>query len=129
MPSALLVELPLELREKISTHESGSEPVFDHRTNARRPVLRQADLQVVGSPPGLASLADSRPSRISAGSLIKDLSRSGVGFYFHEQLFPSEQIDIKLQNHVIRAVVVRCRYLGHRCFEIGAVVHSVRAEG
>jgi|694.fasta_scaffold00235_48 hypothetical protein len=129
MPSILLVELPLELREKISTSDESSVPIFDHRTNARRPVLRQADLQVVSSPPGLASLAESRPSRSSAASLIKDLSRSGVGFYFHEQLFPSEQVTIKLHNHLIQAVVVRCRYLGHRCFEIGAVVHSVHAEG
>ncbi|HAC92300.1 MAG TPA: hypothetical protein DCF63_16980 [Planctomycetaceae bacterium] len=129
MASILLVELPPGLREKITACDESSEPIFDHRTNARRPVLRQADLQVISSPQGLASLAESRPGRISAASLIKDLSRSGVGFYFHEQLFPSEQINIKLQNHSIRAVVVRCRYLGHRCFEIGAVVHSVHAEG
>jgi len=52
----------------------------------------------------------------------KDLCRTGVGFLHSEQLFPKEQLAIVLPDGRPRRIeVVRCRRIGRRCFEIGAI--------
>ncbi|MCA9131992.1 MAG: hypothetical protein KDA45_02510, partial [Planctomycetales bacterium] len=51
--------------------------------------------------------------------LIKDLSRSGIGILYHQQLYPEEQFQVRFQGRLLHALVVRCRRLGPLCYETG----------
>jgi hypothetical protein len=52
----------------------------------------------------------------------KDVSRTGLGFLHSEPLYPMEQLCLVLPDGCCRRIeVVRCRRIGPRCFEIGAV--------
>jgi len=52
--------------------------------------------------------------------LMKDISRQGVGFLHHQQLFPRERVQLLLPNGKLSYVVCRCLRHNERCFEIGA---------
>ena len=80
----------------------------------------------VRNPQALRQMIEQLPDRAAAGTLIKDLSQSGVGLLYHEQLFPGEEIELELSQHVVRATVSRCRFLGPSCYEIGARVEGLQ---
>lgn len=121
----LEVLLPNEL--KAFFYETGYTPTTaeEARTNARLRVRSLGDLLFVHTPTVLREgLKDDRTKR--AGKvLIKDLSRGGIGVLYHQQIFPEEQFQIRFQGRLIHAVVVRCRRLGERCFEIGGRIISL----
>ncbi|MCE3019043.1 MAG: hypothetical protein ACK56W_16625 [Pirellula sp.] len=51
--------------------------------------------------------------------IVKDLSRSGVGFISHQQWFPSQVIELTLATGKIHGRVARARRIAASCYEIG----------
>ncbi len=114
-----LVQLPETMRNFFA--EGGYTASFfsESRSNARLRVRTQATLTFVKQPP-FAKRSDPKVE-----ILIKDLSRSGIGILSHLQMWPSEEFSVELHGRLIEARVVRCKKLGERCYEVGAVVNSV----
>lgn len=88
------------------------------RSNARLRVRSVGDLLLTHTPPVLRDGLKTRSKR-TGKTLIKDLSRSGIGVLYHEQIFPEEQFQIRFQGRLINLIAVRCRRLGVHCYEIG----------
>lgn len=120
------VRLPDELREKISSSIPMTNGDFESRGHNRISALAEGLLQITSSPKVLGEIKNYLTEDAS-GVVIKDISRSGIGFYCHEQLFPMQVVNIVFQNRLISASIVRCRFIAENCYEIGAVVQSVRA--
>ncbi|GIW99246.1 MAG: hypothetical protein KatS3mg111_2579 [Pirellulaceae bacterium] len=119
-----LVVLPPELRERLEGRGYQSPVPVESRAWARLTVMREARLSMVHTPPALHSALPWPPhGRV----IVKDLSRSGIGFFFHMPLFPSQQIQIQLSHYVIQAKVRRCRRHTSDCYELGAIVTQVRS--
>lgn len=126
MPAELLVQLPEELRAFY--RESGYHPttVSEHRSNARLRVRREAEIRFIFTPPALLAWAD-LPNRDTGRVLIKDLSKTGIGILYHQQIYPEERIQVAFQGRLIHAVAVRCRHLADACFETGAIIQLIEA--
>ncbi len=122
--SGLEVILPEEL--KAFFYESGylSTTADETRRNARLRVRSVGDILLTHTPASLRVGLQNR-SRRAAKVLIKDLSRSGIGVQYHQQIYPEEQFQIRFQGRLINTVCVRCRRLGHKCYEIGGRVVSL----
>lgn len=58
------------------------------------------------------------------GIYLNDISRYGAGFISPIQFFPEEQVRILLPTFWIRARVMRGRYLGPHCYQIGVQLIS-----
>lgn len=58
------------------------------------------------------------------GVYTADFSRTGCSFVSHFQLYPTEEVRLILPKFWLQLQVVRCRKLGERCFENGAVLIS-----
>lgn len=122
--AGLEVILPDNL--KAFFYESGYLPTTaeEARTNARLRVRSIGDILMKHTPSRLRGDLKERNKR--AGKvLIKDLSRTGIGVLYHQQVFPEEQFQIRFQGRLINAVVVRCRRLGEKCYEIGGRIASL----
>lgn len=117
----LLVQLPDDLKQFYSETGYVHTTANEVRSNARLRVRRQGLLTIVRTPPGLAE-NNSLHSSASGLTLIKDLSRVGVGLLYHEQLYPEEQIELQFQGREMGIHIVRCRRIGSRCYEIGGKV-------
>jgi hypothetical protein len=107
-------------------YESGYLPTTaeEARTNARLRVRSIGDILMKHVPGRLRGELKERDKR--AGKvLIKDLSRTGIGVLYHLQVFPEEQFQLRFQGRLINAVVVRCRRLGEKCYEIGGRIVSL----
>lgn len=55
--------------------------------------------------------------------LITNVSKDGIGFLFHTQLFPNERFVLRVEGSgigIISLTVARCRKLGPQCYAIGA---------
>ncbi len=61
--------------------------------------------------------------------LVKDISRSGISFLAHEQLWPEETIALQFLGRHIRARIVRCRRLDSACWECGAEITHFENQG
>ena len=57
--------------------------------------------------------------------LVKDISKTGIAILYHRQIFPCEKLAIFLHGRSIEATAVRCRRIGPKCFETGAVIDSI----
>ncbi len=56
------------------------------------------------------------------GIFTKDISRTGIGFYCGEQLFPCEHVFIWLPNGTNPEMsIVRCLRIKENCYECGAI--------
>jgi hypothetical protein len=56
----------------------------------------------------------------------KDISKVGMGFYSPVQFLPRAFVRLWLPGHsLLRMRITRCRRLGERCFECGALFESV----
>ena len=54
------------------------------------------------------------------GVYAKDVSRTGVAFFFHEQLFPCEQVQLFLPNKSnFQLRCIYCRRVKKNCFHCG----------
>jgi hypothetical protein len=57
----------------------------------------------------------------AAGVYTRDVSRVGIGFLSPEQLFPNEQVVMKVaQLGEMLVTVATCRYVGPKCYSVGA---------
>ncbi len=122
--AGLEVILPDDL--KAFFYESGYLPTTaeEARCNARLRVRSVGDILLTHTPPVLRDGLTKRAKR-SGKVLIKDLSRSGIGVLYHQQIFPEEQFQIRFQGRLINTVAVRCRRLGMHCYEIGGRIVSL----
>lgn len=122
--AGLEVILPEDL--KAFFYETGYLPTTaeEARGNARLRVRSIGDLLLTHTPSVLRSGLADRDKR-TGKVLIKDLSRSGIGMLYHTQIFPEEQLQIRFQGRLIHTVVVRCRRLGEKCYEIGGRIASL----
>ncbi len=107
-------------------YESGYQPTTaeEARSNARLRVRSVGDLLLTHTPPVLRDGLGKRTKR-TGKTLIKDLSRSGIGILYHQQIFPEEQFQIRFQGRLINSIAVRCRRLGVQCYEIGGRIVSL----
>ena len=115
----LLVELPPELANFFDEGGYVSTTIFEQRSNARLRVRTISSLRI------LYTMPFSKRTCLRSRALIKDLSKKGIGILLHEQLWPGERFCVELLGRLIIAEVVRCRKLGHRCFEIGSVIDQI----
>lgn len=58
--------------------------------------------------------------------IVRDISRTGVGLISHQQWFPEQQYQVLLPESELLVKVVRIRFLGVRCFEIGCQLMRLR---
>jgi hypothetical protein len=95
----------------------------EERRFARRPLRMRAVL-------GILEPAPFRDEAFRyAGVFTRNLSRNGIGFWIHRQLYPAEEVRLFLPSHTFEGVVARCRKLGDACYEVGATIRrSRRAE-
>ncbi len=57
--------------------------------------------------------------------LVKDISKTGIAFLYHRQIFPYERFEIFLHGRAIDATAMRCRRICPKCYETGAVINSI----
>jgi PilZ domain len=74
-----------------------------------------------------AMVIESSPAEFDRGEyrtevLIQDISQSGIAFLWHERMHAGEIVFLRFQGRQIRAEIVRCKELGPRCFDCGAVL-------
>lgn len=122
--AGLEVVLPEEL--KAFFYETGYQPTTaeEARGNARLRVRSLGDILMIHTPSMLRCGLQERTKR--AGKvLIKDLSRSGIGILYHQQIYPEEQFQIRFNGRLINAIAVRCRRLGPKCYETGGRIVSL----
>lgn len=122
--AGLEVILPEDLKSFF--YESGYLPstAEEARCNARLRVRSVGDILLTHTPPVLRDGLTKRTKR-SSKTLIKDLSRSGIGILYHEQIFPEERFQIRFQGRLINSIAVRCRRLGVQCYEVGGRIVSL----
>ncbi len=125
--SPMLVQLPADIRARVQSPSTTLDQCFENRTSNRLNVLLEGNITILSTPTALRDNLELSASRQNSHVVVKDLSRTGVGIYYHEQLFPLEKIQVELQHRRLTAIVVRCRYLGPKCFEVGAKVISVQS--
>lgn len=119
----LLVKLPPELAQMSApTGYSPSTPDED-RFQARLNFRRQAAIEFFHTPLALMEETGERPRVGSV--LLKDMSKKGVAFLYHEQLYPGERAKVHVQGRVLSVTVKRCRRVAEMCYEAGARVDSV----
>jgi hypothetical protein len=122
---ACLVELPDNV--KLQFDERKQQCVdLENRECHRIGALCEGILQITSIPRAL-QLAGENWVAESGGTVVKDISRTGIGVYYHQQLFPRQTFVVEVQGRKISAVVVRCRYIKKRCFEIGAIIQTVQS--
>jgi hypothetical protein len=119
METPLLVQLPKELESFYEEHGYLPSTAFENRSNARLRVRSEGKLEFLCLPH-----AASRARQAAGRVLIKDLSRTGIGILYHEQIFPEEKFRITFQQRQIDVLSVRCRRLSSACYEIGGEVLS-----
>ena len=121
----LKVALPIELEHFFDESGYVDSLPGEVRTNARLRVRSEATFAFTHTPDSLKSVSMCT-ERARCKGLVKDLSRSGIGILYHQQIFPQERLSIYFQGRVIRAVAVRCRRIGDCCYETGCRVLSVQ---
>ena len=94
----------------------------EERTHARLNVRSIAHIHFPDRPAALHVT----PLNETRGSiLVKDLSKTGVAFLYHQQVFPGESFEVFLNGRILYVTAVRCRRLGYRCYETGATISGV----
>lgn len=125
MTSLLQVQLPENLKSFFEERGYVSPSNFENRSNARLRVRSEGSIRFVYAPRGLCGGLEFRPTDMGR-VLIKDLSRTGIGILYHEQIFPEEQFQIVFQNRQLDVRAFRCRRLNEACYEIGGQVLATR---
>lgn len=59
---------------------------------------------------------------IVSRTIVRDLSRNGVGLISHQQLYPEQTIEVQMHNASVTALVARVCKLGPHCFEVGSTI-------
>ena len=95
--------------------------IGEQRSSARLRVRCEATIQSTYTPPFL--IRTETRGRV----LVKDISRSGIGILFHQQMYPTERFWIELKHRRLHVTVMRCRKLGAACFEVGASIEAIES--
>ena len=97
--------------------QKGLLPVIaqDRRRFARFHYRRRAILECVRSLPALPR------AEFCCCVYAKDISRNGIAFLHCQELFPAEEMRLRLPDRVYRIRIVRCLKRIESCFEIGAL--------
>lgn len=117
----LCVQLPPQMSNFFSETGYVGTIIDEQRSSARLRVRCEAVIQSTYAPPFLI-----RP-QTRGRVLVKDLSRTGIGILFHQQMYPTERFWIELQHRRLHVTVIRCRKLGDSCFEIGASIEAIES--
>lgn len=112
----LLVQLPSHLANYFK--EVGYMPTRynESRSVARMRVRCEAVLTSLIVPPFI------QRTETTARVLLKDLSKVGLGFLCHQQMWPTETFRIHLQGRTLDGRVVRCHKLGENCYDVGSLL-------
>ena len=96
----------------------------EDRSNARLNVRSKGLICFFPTLPSLE--CDIIASDVRQGTvLVKDISKTGIAILYHRQIFPYERFEIFLHGRAIDATCVRCRRIGPKCYETGAVINSI----
>jgi hypothetical protein len=120
---AVLVELPEGIREELARQKQLGVD-FENRSFNRVVAYCEGFLKITSQPRVLKE-AQGSSTEICGGAVVKDISRNGIGVYFHEQLYPLQKFEVEFQGRSISALVVRCRFISKNCYEVGAIIQSV----
>ena len=124
------LQLPEEALKQLNENKDDlHKSIAENRSNQRIKALVEGKVLITSSPQAVRADLRSSQNAPQIHTVVKDISRTGVGIYFHEQMFPLEQFDLEFQKRLIKCLVVRCRYLGPCCFEVGAKVLKVQSCG
>jgi hypothetical protein len=107
------VQLPPGLERLLEDEGYATAFTNEFRAGMRYNCCRRVALQLYNDLPAFP-----RPTSL-VGAIVRDFSRRGMGLLFHEQLFPDERVRVLLPSVSIDGIVVRCRYSGPECFELG----------
>ncbi len=109
--------------------ESGYEPstAYEERAAPRLRVRAEGLIEFTRLPPAMARQGTIR-SETRGKVLVNDISRSGIGILFHQQIFPGEEFEVRFGGHSIQAKAVRCKKYGLACFRTGAILLSSSAK-
>ncbi len=58
--------------------------------------------------------------------IVKDLSRTGVGFLAHEQWYPDQEFSLLTPGAEVHGRVVRVRYVDQFCYSVGGLITRLR---
>jgi hypothetical protein len=122
----LKVVLPEELQRFYAERGYLASMPQEERTNARLNVRSQGYIRFLPSVAILiceTTVSDTRHGTI----LIKDISKTGIAILYHRQIFPGERFEIFLHSRVLSATSVRCRRIGPKCYETGAIIDCIAA--
>jgi hypothetical protein len=123
----LKVILPEELQRFYAERGYLGTMPQEERTSARLNVRSKGFIRFFPTLPNL--VCDIIASDGSHGTmLVKDISRNGIAILYHRQIFPCERFQIFLHGRVIDAAAVRCRRIGPKCYETGAIINSIDFE-
>jgi hypothetical protein len=123
----LKVILPEELQRFYAERGYLATLPQEERTNARLNVRCQGHIRFFPTMPSL--ICDIIASDTGQGTmLVKDISRAGIAILYHRQIFPYERFEIFLHGRMIDATAVRCRRIGPKCYETGAIINSIDRE-
>jgi hypothetical protein len=123
----LQVILPKELQKFYSERGYLATIPHEDRGHVRLNVRSKALIRFYPPVPGLQADLTSVDER-QGTVLVKDLSKTGVAFLYHRQIFPSERFDILINGRALNATAVRCRRVGHLCYETGATINCLAFE-
>ena len=122
--SPLQVILPEELQRFYSERGYLAAMPHEDRTQARLNVRSQGHIRFFPAIPNLHCdmiASDTRHGTI----LVKDISKTGIALLYHRQILPCERFEIFIHGRAIEATAVRCRRIGPKCYETGAIVDSI----
>jgi hypothetical protein len=54
--------------------------------------------------------------------IIRDISRKGVGLVSHQQWYPEQLVELRLQEATMQTKIARVRRLGPLCYEVGLMI-------
>jgi hypothetical protein len=105
----------------------GNEPrvgFSENRNNQRFPIQKSGALKILQSPPAFERFFGINAERNKATVQINNISQSGIGWFYDTQLFPTEIVEVRFDQFLITAEVVRCRRLECGTFDVGGIVKS-----
>jgi hypothetical protein len=117
--------LPLDVQVQLNARKNLTVD-FDNRGASRIVAFAVGRLKVF-SIPRIILESNDKPQDAFVPTVVKDLSRTGIGIYFCEQMYPLQSFEVEFQGRIISASVVRCQYINSQCYEIGAIIENVRA--
>lgn len=123
---AMQVELPASVRTLVAKPKAKNEIDFENRSAERISTYCEG-LLTITSVPTIVRNALNLSENNQVRTVVKDISRSGIAVYYHQQMYPLQTFEVEFQGRVIAATVVRCRYIKQLCYEIGATIDSVQS--